>query len=187
MRRYASPARESATLPILSTSAGPGLPGATSNRTSRVTRYVPLPVRFPPLSRTSQVPPPVTSSESPTTKVPEPVRVILDISSASADERPPASTVGGVRLVKWIMSHRILVSSWSPLAIEKVNRGKSRTVIPRNQRRLAFIVLSFFLLTGISDFNFILARNHMPAALWCQRQIALPARCVANALVGQFR
>jgi hypothetical protein len=29
---------------------------------------------------------------------------------------------------------------------------------------------------GISDFNFILAQNHMPAALWCQLKIALAAR-----------
>jgi len=27
-------------------------------------------------------------------------------------------------------------------------------------------------LAGISDFNFILAQNHMPATLWCQPQIA---------------
>jgi len=42
-------------------------------------------------------------------------------------------------------------------------------------------------LAGISDFNFILAQNHMPATLWCQPQIALAAGWVANALVGQFR
>jgi len=39
-------------------------------------------------------------------------------------------------------------------------------------------------LTGISiltDFNFILAQNHMPAALWCQPQIALAARWVNRA------
>jgi hypothetical protein len=31
------------------------------------------------------------------------------------------------------------------------------------------------ILAGISDFNFILAQNHLPAALWCQPQIALAA------------
>jgi len=35
--------------------------------------------------------------------------------------------------------------------------------------------------------SLILPQNHMPAALWCQPQIALAARWVANALVGQFR
>jgi hypothetical protein len=31
------------------------------------------------------------------------------------------------------------------------------------------------------DFNYVSARNHMPAAFWCQPQIALAARRVANA------
>src|SRR5712692_9746712 len=36
------------------------------------------------------------------------------------------------------------------------------------------------ILRGISDFNFIFAQNHMPAALPCQPQIALPHYTVPN-------
>ncbi len=56
-----------------------GVPGATSNLTSSLTRYVPFPVDVPTASKVSQVPPPVTSSAlpiHPSVEPPPPLRTL---------------------------------------------------------------------------------------------------------------
>ena len=94
---------------MLSMGSG-AVPGATSNPTSSLTRYVPFPVDVPATSKVSHVPPPVTSSSSPTRNLPEPVRVIFEPSLASAEAIPPAERVP-VAKSTLMMSHR---NRWSP-------------------------------------------------------------------------
>jgi hypothetical protein len=69
------------------------VPGASSHCTSPVTTYVPLSLPIGPA--VAYVPPPVTALDVPSwpagvTKVPEPVMVICELSSANAEAIPPA-------------------------------------------------------------------------------------------------
>src|ERR1700694_6295407 len=76
IRRTATPARVSSRRPMWSRSGVPAsLPGARSQVTSSVTRYVPL----PPTTGLSlfQVPPPVTARDCPGLKVPLPVQLSM--------------------------------------------------------------------------------------------------------------
>src|SRR6266446_4371502 len=130
MRRNTRPPRISSGLPMLSIFSG-NVPGATSNFTSLLTSYVPLPVIAPVESNVVQFPPPVTSSVSSGLKVPEPVRVIFEPSFARADALPPAKRVPVVKSML-TRSQRILVSSAPVLALTASHREVSTTAIARN-------------------------------------------------------
>src|SRR6266496_243734 len=73
------------------------------------TEYVPLPVETP-LTKVSQVPPPVAAPDVPplagAAKVPLPVNSIVWVASADANAIPPALAVGGVVKARLMMSHR---------------------------------------------------------------------------------
>src|SRR6266852_9773533 len=100
-----------------------GVPGATTNLSSPVTWYVPLPVEAPPLANVCHVPPPVTSSGFPgfERNVPEPVSVIFEPSLARADATPPAVTGCGVTLKSTLMmSHRTFCSSVDASALAEI-------------------------------------------------------------------
>ncbi len=127
------------------------VPGAAQKLTSAVTLYVPLPVsiRVPVVSgglKVCQAPPPVTSSESPGTNIPEPVSVISELSFVSADAVPPGKTLrgvaggGGWRLM---ISHRTTVSSAYAMTVlnEKLS---STTAIPRS--KCVTVLIALFIL-----------------------------------------
>src|SRR5262249_28533759 len=120
LQEYATPSPRTPAggVPADTTVSAPGnVPGASSHRTSPVTWYVPLsPVGMPILSKVSQVPPPVTALDLPAppagaTKVPEPVRVTPELSSARAESAPPAPMVRGWD-EKVAMSHR-MCAAWA--------------------------------------------------------------------------
>src|ERR1700730_10885265 len=141
MRRIASPPRLSARVPspMRSFALLVCAPGATSNRTSLVTRYVPLCSADSGGGATvCHVPPPVTSSLSPTVKVPDPVSVIVDLFCADADALPPASMTLplGLKVTMWMMSHRNVLARSSSLVPATTNIGNREMAAPKIHHRL---------------------------------------------------
>src|SRR5919199_1209812 len=103
------PALACAGLPMVSVAGGDvSVPGAGVKVRRVVTLYVPLPVEVPVGANVVHVPPPVTSSGSPGSKIPEPVMVIMEPSLAFADPCPPADMTPAVLTLT--MSQRTLVS-----------------------------------------------------------------------------
>src|SRR5207249_230042 len=142
-----SPGRKSTELPMLSAVPG-NVPGASSQRAKPLTWYVPFEIT--PAVVIVQVPPPVTTLDvSPswslgTTKVPDPVSVIVSPILSCADAWPPGFTVdpGVDRLM---MSQRSLAFSRLSFLLAVANSGHDRTatvpreIIARTERRCVFM------------------------------------------------
>src|SRR5579859_4753720 len=114
MVSVATPPLASLISPILSTSGMPAgnVVGSRTNETNPVTVYLPFETGLSDGSLVAHVPPPVTGSEGPGPKVPEPVYVIVEPSLADAEKTPPGATVKvspAALVMKLMMSQRILL------------------------------------------------------------------------------
>src|SRR5713226_3931888 len=126
----------------------PGGKGAGSHLTRPVTSYVPFTHTVPAGLHVFQVPPPVTALFVPSpdppgaTKVPEPVRVIVELSFACADAMPPALVVSGGTKVWLMISQRTCsaepCTTGRPTIMHN-NTAKDTTAIPEIHFALIFM------------------------------------------------
>ena len=119
-----------------------------------------------------------------------------EIRSSNTNVRGPIALIrGGSGLVVGTCD---LVDCIGPLTLQEVQENEDKTGIPAELETpdprfcSCHAVPDLHLglpsiLSGISDFNFMLGQNHTPAALSCQPQIALATIGWQARLVWQFR